>query len=161
MPGPPAIDALPQAPARGVTLVLQHSFAAPPEAIWPHISRAELLSGWSGVRIRGLTPGPQGGFEEAGATREVLIPSPVGAVRAEELIVVAEPPNRFVYHVYRGGGLAYHLGEITLTEEEVGTRLDWTVRMTPRIPLTGWLLLAVLRPQFDRGLATLETILTS
>jgi uncharacterized protein YndB with AHSA1/START domain len=156
---PPAIDGLPEAPSRGVTLVLEHRFAAAPAEVWPHVSRAELLSAWSDVEIRPLSAGPGGGFEEAGATREVLIPSPLGPVRARELIVVADPPHRFVYHVYQGGGLRYHLGEITLTGADGGTHLHWTVRMTPRLPGTGWILLAVLRPQFTRGLATLERIL--
>jgi len=143
-------------PGGGATLELSHLFAVPPARVWPHISEAALLSAWGDVEITPISPGPSGLHVEAGARRRVAIPVGPSTVVAEEVLLEVSPPGRFVYRVVEGGGLRYHLGTITLAPTlDGGTELSWTVRLVPRMPGFGSLIVAALRPQFDRGFALL------
>jgi len=80
-------------------------------------------------------------------------PNGVGAIRAltavgpplREEVVAYERPGRFSYKVLSGAPIRDHLGTAVLTAEGSGTRLTYSVRMMPTVPLGGGLVVAVVK----------------
>jgi len=80
-------------------------------------------------------------------------PNGVGAIRAltavgpplREEVVAYERPGRFSYKVLSGAPIRDHLGTAVLAAEGTGTRLTYSVRMMPTVPLGGRLVVAVVK----------------
>ncbi len=80
-------------------------------------------------------------------------PNGVGAIRAltaigpplREEVVAYERPSRFSYKVLSGAPIRDHLGTAVLAAEGSGTRLTYSVRMMPTVPLGGGLVVAVVK----------------
>lgn len=80
-------------------------------------------------------------------------PNGVGAIRTmhslgpplREEVIAYERPYRFSYKVLSGAPIRDHLGTAQLAAEGGGTRLTYSVRMTPTVPLGGGLVVAVVR----------------
>jgi hypothetical protein len=62
-----------------------------------------------------------------------------------EEIVGFEPPRRFVYSLLSGAPLKPHVGTIELSPVAGGTRMSYVVETTPRVPLLGRLIGAIVR----------------
>jgi len=80
-------------------------------------------------------------------------PNGVGAIRVltavgpplREEVVAYERPGRFSYKVLSGAPIRDHLGTAVLAAEGSGTRLTYSVRMMPTVPLGGGLVVAVVK----------------
>ncbi len=80
-------------------------------------------------------------------------PNGVGSVRRcgpgllsfDETIVRFEPRRQIDYTITRGSPLKNHLGQIRFRNSRGGTEIDYVIRFDPKIPLTGWLISALLR----------------
>lgn len=80
-------------------------------------------------------------------------PNGVGAIRAmhsigpplREEVVGYERPGRFSYKVISGAPVRDHLGAARLDPEGAGTRLTYSVRMTPTLPLGGGVVIAIVK----------------
>jgi uncharacterized protein YndB with AHSA1/START domain len=133
--------------------------AAPPEDVWPHVTRPELMSAWSEAPIELFTAGPGGGPDAVGTVRRAIVPVFGLKILLEEVIAESEPPRRCVYRIISGGAIREHQGTMTLTEIPGGTRLRWEVSFATRWPWPAPLFAAVVGPSVDRSLAALERIL--
>ncbi|HET6570610.1 MAG TPA: SRPBCC family protein [Solirubrobacterales bacterium] len=80
-------------------------------------------------------------------------PNGVGAIRVlhslgpplREEVIVYDRPRRFSYKVLSGAPIRDHLGTVQLAARGDGTRLTYSVRMTPTVPLGGRLVVAVVK----------------
>ncbi len=80
-------------------------------------------------------------------------PNGVGAIRSltavgpplREEVVAYERPGRFSYKVLSGAPIRDHLGTVVLAAEGSGTRLTYSVRMMPTVPLGGGVVVAVVK----------------
>ena len=80
-------------------------------------------------------------------------PNGVGAVRrirksiavVREEVVASEMPRSFSYSLIGGAPVRDHLAVVTLTPEGDATRIRWTVRFEPKIPLTGFAMVPLVR----------------
>jgi uncharacterized protein YndB with AHSA1/START domain len=80
-------------------------------------------------------------------------PNGVGAIRAltavgpplREEVVAYERPSRFSYKVLSGAPIRDHLGTAVMAPEGEGTRLTYSVRMMPTVPLGGGVVVAVVK----------------
>jgi uncharacterized protein YndB with AHSA1/START domain len=80
-------------------------------------------------------------------------PNGVGAIRTmhsvgpplREEVIAYDRPGRFSYKVLSGAPIRDHLGSVQLAAEGSGTRLTYSVRMTPTVPLGGGLVIAFVR----------------
>lgn len=93
-------------------------------------------------------------------------PRGVGCVRAlpggyREEITAFEPHREMRYRLFQGFGVSEHEGVVTFTDEAGGTRVEWVVRLTPSIPLTGWIFRAGLGAGFAQVLKRLERRLSA
>lgn len=137
-------------------ILLSVELAAPPEAVWPHLTDPERMSAWSEAPVRGVAWGDEGRLDRIGALREVEAPGPTGTVRLLEVIAEAEPPQRLVYRVVRGPKLVRaHRGEQTLERTETGCRLTWRVTIELEAGLAEPIVRASLEPALRRSLDAL------
>jgi len=143
-----------------ISLVFVQEFSVPPEVVWPWISDAAHLSEWSAVTVTPISPGPNGGMDEAGAIRTVRLPMGPMTLTLQEQILESNPPQQFVYSVFRGGMVRSHRGTINLNPTETGTLLEWEVQMRPSIPGTGWIAKRSLTAQFEEGLQALSLLVS-
>jgi uncharacterized protein YndB with AHSA1/START domain len=82
-----------------------------------------------------------------------LAPNGVGAIRAlsllgppiREEVLAYERPARFSYTVLSGLPVRKHMGTVELTPQGEGTRIVYTVRAIPTVPLAGALVIAAIR----------------
>lgn len=80
-------------------------------------------------------------------------PNGVGAIRTmhsvgpplREEVIAYDRPGRFSYKVLSGAPIRDHLGTVELAADGSDTRLTYSVRMTPTVPLGGGLVVAVVR----------------
>jgi uncharacterized protein YndB with AHSA1/START domain len=80
-------------------------------------------------------------------------PNGVGAIRAlsllgppiREEVLAYERPTRFSYTVLSGLPVRKHMGTVELTPQGEGTRIVYTVRAIPTVPLAGALVIAAIR----------------
>ena len=135
-----------------IQVVVQRTFAAPPERVWARYTDHASWSQWAGFGpatvVRPGVPAPNG----VGAVRRV---GP-GPFAAEEEVVAFEAPRRMAYRLVGGAApIRDHLGEVEFHPDGAGTRVVWRVRCAPTVPGTGRVVAAALRFIFTRVLAGL------
>jgi uncharacterized protein YndB with AHSA1/START domain len=80
-------------------------------------------------------------------------PNGLGAIRVlhalgpplREEVIGYERPGRFSYKVLSGAPIRDHLGTVQLSAEDGGTKMTYSVRMMPTLPLGGALVVAVVK----------------
>lgn len=150
--------------AVAVDLELRASIAAPPSAVWRHLTDPALHNTWSLARMRLVSLGDADACDTVGAYRLVTVASPAGPARLFEVIEHSAPPvddaaGRLVYRVTRGPQLLRaHRGEIALAPTARGTDLAWRVHAELVVPGVGALARRDLRAQLDRSLRALERV---
>jgi uncharacterized protein YndB with AHSA1/START domain len=106
--------------------------ARPIESVWATLTDHEGMSNWGpGVTVTIDKPGspePNG----LGAVRRITTLGP-GPVMTEE-VVTFEAPNVFGYAARSGVPIPGYQGEVRLTAEGTGTRIDYTVSSTSSFP---------------------------
>ncbi len=115
--------------------------AAPPEVVFDvfvdHRRYAEITPLRRSELEREGDPAPNG----VGAIRALSLLGP--PIREE--VLAYERPTRFSYTVLSGLPVRKHLGTVELTPQGGGTRIVYTVRTIPTVPLAGALVVAVIR----------------
>jgi catechol 2,3-dioxygenase-like lactoylglutathione lyase family enzyme/uncharacterized protein YndB with AHSA1/START domain len=110
------------------------------------------LSDWAGLgRVRLLR---QGDSEPAGRGAVRVVSSPLGDVH--EQITDWWPGRGYRYRIIQGSPFVGYWGEVSLTPEAAGTRVDWSMRFRSRIPLAGGLLARVLQVKLKQALQSLK-----
>ncbi|MEZ0052646.1 uncharacterized protein YndB with AHSA1/START domain [Mycobacterium sp. MAA66] len=106
--------------------------ARPIESVWNTLTDHEGMSSWGpGVTVTVDKPGspePNG----LGAVRRITTPGP-GPAMTEE-VVTFQAPNLFGYAARSGVPIPGYQGEVRLTPEGSGTRIDYAVSSTSSFP---------------------------
>jgi hypothetical protein len=89
-----------------------------------------------------------------GAVRTVRLPGRA-VLRLAEVIEESRAPTRLVYRVFEGAPVREHRGEIELTDESGGCRVDWTVTVRGLLPGVERLVRPAIGPALERSLAML------
>jgi len=100
---------------------------------------------WSLLGDFTKTPGPginvdveeQGDTEAnaVGTIRKITI----GKVCVREILVSATPPSSFTYRILSGTPMKDYFGKVRLEPKENSTVIHWSAKLTPKIPMTGWI----------------------
>lgn len=81
-----------------------------------------------------------------------------GGFTFEETITVFEKNRLIEYTVTQGGPIKNHLGHIEFRADgRGGTRVSYTITFSPKIPLTGGLIAAIIRKQWNSGIGPART----
>ncbi len=130
------------------TLDFSRTVAAPPETVWEVVADLRGMSEYTRFRKVELEregePPPNG----VGAIRVLHLVGP--PVREE--IITFDPPRRFAYRMLSGAPVKDHVGTIELTPAGAGTRMSYVLETTPRIPIVGFSVVALMR-QIVEGIA--------
>lgn len=106
--------------------------ARPIESVWATLTDHEGMSTWGpGVTVTIDKPGspePNG----LGAVRRISTPGPAPAMTEE--VVTFQAPNLFGYAARSGVPIPGYQGEVRLTPEGQGTRIDYTLSSTASFP---------------------------
>ncbi len=139
-------------------VVITRELAAPPSAVWPHVTDPAKMNAWSLAKITLDDPGEGGLGGAVGALRSVTIES--GPVRSvlREVVEHADAPSRFVYRVIEGVPLRHHRGEITLDATARGSRLTWRVAMEFPLPGLSLAMRALVLPQLEASVSRLADL---
>ena len=123
------------------SFTIERRISAPPEVVFrvltDHRRYAELTPLRRSELEREGEPAPNG----LGAIRALHLVGP--PVREE--VIAYEPPRRFSYTVLSGLPVRDHVVTVELEPDTDGTRLVYAVRTQPTLPLSGPVVLAVLR----------------
>ena len=123
------------------SFTLVREIDAPPEAVFDVLTDHR--------RYAEITPLRRSELEREGEPA----PNGVGAIRVltaigpplREEVIAYERPGRFSYKVLSGAPVRDQLGTAVLVAEDAGTRLTYSVRMMPTVPLGGRLVVAVVK----------------
>jgi hypothetical protein len=109
-------------------------------AVWPLIGEAKRWRDWSWMTKATLVhegdPPPDG----VGALRRFG----VGPGGSKERVVAWDPPHHLGYVMVSGLPVRHYRADVTLTEDDGGTRVTWRCSVEPLVPGTGGLLAFVL-----------------
>lgn len=131
---------------------VQKDSTASVETIWRFLADVTTWVEWSSFDeasyAREGEPAPHG----VGAERAFRI----GPFRSVDTVRSFDPPTRLGYGYSGPIPMKKYRAEVTLTPHGDGTRIRWRAQFSPRIPLTGRLIQAMLRKVFcdlSNGLA--------
>lgn len=123
------------------TLDFSRTVSAPPETVWEVIADLRGMSEYTRFRKVELEregdPPPNG----VGAIRVLHLAGP--PVREE--IIAFDPPRRFAYRMLSGAPVKNHVGTVELSPVAGGTRMSYVVETTPKIPVVGFTVVALMR----------------
>ncbi len=128
--------------------------AAPIEEVFNRVGDHEGLSAWTGLgqfKLIQLGEVDAGG---RGAVRSVS--TPLGEIH--EQITEWEPDRGYRYRIIQGSPFVGYWGQVELTAEGDGTRVDWTVRFRSKVPGLGGVLSHVVRSKLEHALTNLVKI---
>lgn len=120
---------------------LEHRIQAPIDVVWSVLSDHRGYVAWAGVDEARLEREGDEDPNGVGALRHLR----KGPISIREQIVASESPTSFSYTVVSGPPVRDYLGTVVLTADGGATRVRWTVRFEPKIPLSGPVLLPVIR----------------
>ena len=128
------------------------TIAASRDAVFAVLADHAGMSSWAGLgRFRVVRPGDG---DPAGRGAERAVSGPAGEIF--EQITDWEPGRGYRYRIIKGSPFLGYWGEVSLSPEGGGTRVDWTVRFRSRIPGFGWLLRGVLLSKLGSALGGLK-----
>jgi len=123
---------------------------APPERLWDMLIAWETSPAPDNIEVALLADG-DADQHWIGALRRLK----VAGYTVEERLVGVRPGKAINYALTRGAPVKTYVGLIELLPEGEGTRVRWGVEFTPKIPLTGWLVVRIAR---TLGTGVLEKI---
>ena len=130
-------------------LRFEQYFAAPrPKVFARFADHAWLGRVWGGrfTRVKDATQGSNpNGLGSVRTIKNGLLP------KFEETIVKFEPPSVIEYRVTRGSPIRNHLGRLTFSDADAGTKLVYTIEFDPKIPFTGRLIARILSAGWRNG----------
>ena len=117
--------------ARIARVHFNRQIAAPPEIVWEVLADHRRMPEWAPPRKAELEregePAPNG----VGAIRVLHAVGP--PIREE--VTAFEPPREFGYTMLSGAPVRDYHAKVLLSPSGSGTEVDWSVRLTPRLPL--------------------------
>jgi uncharacterized protein YndB with AHSA1/START domain len=120
---------------------LEEQVAASPETVFgvltDHRGYARLMPLRKSELEREGEPAPNG----VGAIRRLSVAGPP----LREEVLAYEPSARFSYKVLSGLPVRDHVGTVSLEPRDGGTRVVYTVRTIPTVPLGGFAVVAALK----------------
>jgi hypothetical protein len=137
-----------------VRLTFEQRLPVPAARAWPQFVFPALINRWSRAAVEVVRLGDGGHPGGVGAVRIVRLPGRT-AIRLAEVIEESRAPTRLVYRVFGGAPVREHRGEIALTDESGGCRVDWTVTVRGALPGVERLVRPAIGPALERSLATL------
>ncbi|MEZ0578060.1 SRPBCC family protein [Nocardioides sp. MH1] len=103
-----------------------------PDQVWAVLADHEGMSSWGpGMKAEVTTPGTAE-RNGVGAVRRISAPGPAPAIVEE--ITRFEPGHALGYKALGGVPFKNYRGEVLLTPEGDGTRIDWTLSADQRVP---------------------------
>jgi uncharacterized protein YndB with AHSA1/START domain len=121
-----------------------------PAEVFHLVNDNQALSQWSGLGR--FTPVAGAAEQGVGAQRNVA--TPMGSMR--EQITHWQLDQSVRYRIIDSRLLINHQGEINLSPEAGGTRVNWSVRFRSGIPGLGSLLQRAMQGKFDKALKGLQ-----
>lgn len=127
------------------TLDFSRTVNAPVETVWEVVADLRGMTDYTRFRKIELEregdPPPNG----VGAIRVLHLVGP--PVREE--IIAFEPPRRFAYRLLSGAPVKDHVGTVELEPAGKGTRMSYVLQTTPKVPLVGFGVVALMRNIVD------------
>lgn len=106
---------------------------APPDQVWAALADHEAMSAWGpGITVT-LTEEGAPDRNGVGAVRRIAAPGPAPAIVEE--ITRFEPGKALGYKALGGVPFKNYQGEVELTPEGTGTRIEWAISADQRVPL--------------------------
>jgi uncharacterized protein YndB with AHSA1/START domain len=106
---------------------------APVEKVWAALADHEAMASWGpGMKVSLATEGAEE-RNGVGAVRRIAAPGPAPAIVEE--IDRFEPGRALGYKALGGVPFKNYRGDVKLTPEGSGTRIDWTITADQRVPL--------------------------
>jgi catechol 2,3-dioxygenase-like lactoylglutathione lyase family enzyme len=128
---------------------------AAPRQVWERLVDHRRMSDWWPCESTRLVREGVAG-NGPGALREILD----RRGRLVEEVVGWEEEKRLDYRLRSGAPIRNHFGRVRLEARGADcTALRYTIRFTPAIPFTGWILRRVIGAMLDRGLANLQRLM--
>ncbi len=125
--------------------------AAPPEAVWPVITDHAAMGDWMPFKGKLLRTG-EDDHNGKGALREL---KGMGMKIVEE-VTQWRFEKSYTYRLTGGAPVKNHRGDVTLTEENGGTRVRWSIQFKSKIPGAGKIIATALKLTFKKALLTLK-----
>lgn len=123
---------------------------APIEHVWSVLADHEGMASWApGLKV-GLDERGTEDKNGVGAVRRIEAPGPAPAI--VERIVAFEPSRRLGYEAISGVPFKNYGGEVVLSPTHEGTKVSYTLRYDPRVPLLEKLPVAVVTRVLLSGL---------
>jgi len=120
---------------------LERRISAPVNVVWEVLSDHRGYARWAGVDKAILEREGVGDPNGVGAVRDLR----KGPISIREEVVACEPQKSFSYTVVSGPPVRDYLGVVTLKADGEATHVHWTVRFEPKVPLTGRVILPIVR----------------
>jgi hypothetical protein len=118
-----------------VTFTVSAWSAAPPAVIYDLLCSGATWPQWSPIGSFRLEREGRDGGESLGAIRVFT----TNGVHSREELVGFEPGRSFSYSALSGLPIRDHRADVTLTERDGGTVIDWHEDFRAKVPGTGWL----------------------
>ncbi len=131
---------------------IEHDFGKPPERIFAHLAEHENLAEVFGAKVIRLRDG-EGERNGVGSVRQLKI-GPLAPF--EETVTEFVAPQRIVYRITRGGPLRGHVGTMTFTPADGGTRFVYDIRIASPIPGVAPIVRAALTRSISQALPAIE-----
>lgn len=129
-------------------LHMEQFFAAPREKVFAYFADHEKLGRIFGGRFTRIKDaGDRNDPNGLGSVREIRNMG----LRFEETVVAYDKPSVIEYTVSKGGPIKNHLGRMEFHSVDGGTKLNYTIRFEPRLPLTGGLLAGLICSSWHAG----------
>lgn len=126
----------------------QRQVAASPETVFEVMTDHERYAEFTPLRKSSLEREGETDRNGVGAIR---VFTALGPLREE--ILAYEPARRYSYKMLSGAPLRDHVGTVSLTPQDGGTKVVYAVRTTPTIPLLGSALIPVVKLSISQLLA--------
>jgi len=125
----------------------------PPERVFAYLAEHENLAEMFGAKVKRLRDGEAGERNGVGSCRQLRIgPLPP----FEETITEFLAPERIVYRITKGSPLRGHVGTMTFTPLNGGTRFVYDIRLASPVPGLARIVQASLTRTIKRALPTVE-----
>ena len=133
-------------------VILEESFAVPPEVLFDALLDHAGMTDWVGTRISVVRGPGDGGV---GTVRRIHLP--FGTI--DEQVTYVQRPRRIVYRIVRGLPIVrFHRGEILVEPwGQTGCQLTWDIRIDSVVPGVASAICAVTARQMRTGLTKLRT----
>lgn len=144
---------------KGVEILVEHRFDAPPPQVFDFFARHENLSHVFGGKIRLSKAAPEGDDPNGlGSIRHIKLGPGPGF---EERIERYDPPQCIEYTITGGSPVKDHYGRMQFSPDGDGTLMHYSIRLTGRIPGTSGLIGKVMADGLSKGLPRAERLLKS